>query len=348
MAKKTKSKTKKKPSYAAVVGLVGSGSVPIKSAKANLSDFIEAQDGEILWVLPHTADNSKSIEKVMEFIWNEDAKFALVSDGTDDDEEWEENAQSTVVVPDDADVYANLVTEVAGYKAENLIVMVILDEENSDDLDLIDAAASEGLTTLDLASGLSEIEIETVEEEPEEAEDDDDTSDEDESDAGVHTEPLFSDKVQKLIDKGNFSKAGEKMADELGNDGVKKLAEEFGLDVKKGAWAKTVGAAIAEHLGSAAGDGDEIEEAEEVEEKPAKKPKDKKSKPSKKAEEVEEETVKDEDVDSEVVTEAASNGEPEWYAKVRTLELLAGVASAQGVPAAKEFYTFAKAKGLIE
>lgn len=320
-------KRKNKPNYAAVIGLVGAGKVSIKSAKSHLSDFIEAQDGEILWVLPHTADSTKSMEKVKDFLWDEDAKYALVSDGTDEDEDWEENAQTVVEV--DEDPYAALVTEVAGYEAETLAVMFILDEEHDADLELLDAAQAEGLQCFDLASGVTELELTDVEDEPEEETAADEEAAEESSEAPI------PDDIQKVIDKGNFAKAGEMLADRLGNDGVKDLAAEFGLEIKKGTWAKNIGKAIAEHV---SGDAEEEPEAEvevtEVEpEKPAKKTK-------KKSRAAADETVQD------VPTEKAA-AMPVTVDRRELVHLIASVASAQGVPAAKEFYKFIQSENLV-
>lgn len=336
---------RKKQTYAAVIGLVGSGTVSIKSAKSNLSDFIEAQDGEILWVLPHTADVTKSVAKVKDFLWDENANYALVSDATDDDEEWEENAQSTVDVEDD--VFATLVTEVTGYEAETLAIMFILDEESDDDLELLDAAQAQGLKCFDLASGITELELAEIDEE-EAAEEDDESEDADEDDESdapeVRDEPPFSAKVQKFIDKGNFARAGEEMAEELGPDGVKELADEFGLEFKKGTWAKNIGKGIAEYLGGAAGDGgDPVEEDEEVEEAPAPKAKKKSKKAAEPAPEVDEEP---EPVTEEQLEKAADTLRPNAEAPARALHdadliyFLAQIAASQGTAEAKAFYTF--------
>lgn len=326
-------KRKNKPNYAAVIGLVGAGKVSIKSAKSHLSDFIEAQDGEILWVLPHTADSTKSMEKVKDFLWDEDAKYALVSDGTDEDEDWEENAQTVVEVEEDP--YAALVTEVAGYEAETLAVMFILDEEHDADLELLDAAQAEGLQCFDLASGVTELELTDVEDEPEE-----ETAADEE--AVESSEAPIPDDIQKVIDKGNFAKAGEMLADRLGNDGVKDLAAEFGLEIKKGTWAKNIGKAIAEHVG-----GDTEEEPEEAEEEDP-KPKSKKKAKTEKAEPVKTEPDIEKDV-TEVAEElaVAAPAMAGDFARHDLVSWVAQVAIAQGVAEAREFYTFLRDENLV-
>lgn len=333
---------RKKQSYAAVIGLVGSGTVSIKSAKSNLSDFIEAQDGEILWVLPHTADATKSLAKVKDFLWDENANYALVSDATDEDEDWEENAQTVVEV--DENVEAALITEVAGYEVDTLAVLFILDEEADADLELLDAAQGEGLKCFDLSSGITELELAEVEDVAEAEEDDEsDAVDEDdaEEEAEVRDEPPFSEKVQKFIDKGNYVRAGEKMAEELGSDGVKELADEFGLEFKKGTWAKNIGKGIAEYLGGATDDDADPVEDEEVEEAPA--PKAKKSKKSTKAEPDEEpEPVTEEQIEkaSETLKDRPVAAEAPSLHDADLIYFLAQIAASQGTAEAKAFYTF--------
>lgn len=294
-----KGKKGKKPKYAAVVGLVGSGKVTVKAAKSHLSDFIErfSEDGEILWVLPDTEDVTKSLTAVKNFLWEEEATYVLVSDGTFGDDDWTDNAK-TVVEVETEDVYASLVTEVSGYEAENLAVIFILDEDHDGDVELLEAASSEGLTCYDLTAGLNELELEDAEEEATEEDEDvaeevesaEEVEDEEEAEEG-DTAPAIPEKVQALIDKGKVEQAAAKLTEAMDRDELADLSDQLGVGAKtKGVWAKTIAKNIVEYLSP---EGDEPEAEEEPEEKPAAKKKTRKTKAEKKATEPEPE-VEDE------------------------------------------------------
>jgi hypothetical protein len=341
---------KRKPKYAAVAGVAGAGVVPIKTATAAISKFIEKVDGEILWVLPHTSDISGSLTKVKDFLWNEDASYALISDGSLEDEEWEQYAKTIVEV--DADVYSALVTEVSGYDVDDLSVIFLLDEELESDIDLVEAASEEELTCYDLKAGMSKLVFGEVEDE-DEPEDDDEPAESDDDALQLLEVPTD---VQTLIESGKLEKAAEKLKDSVSREKLNSLAEEHGVEVKKGTWAATIAKGIVDALAGGDEPEDEPDDEPEDEHRPAKKATAKKAtakKSTRKAKDPEPEPEDDDepeaevDVEPEVVAETGSlnsvfTGRDEIALRVEHLQAVAHVAGMKGTTEAKKFSDLAR------
>ena len=247
MATKKKKRAKK---YAAVVALAGGGKSTKKQAKTHLSDFIESVDGEILWVIPQGDDVAKPYAMVADFLWEEEARYILVTDEDFEDEDWTKNAER--VVEADDDIYTAALTEAAEVEADEKILVILLDEDHEGDVELVESAMDAGMKCLDLSSGLIELE-EVVEE------DDDDEEDEPDEELDEE-EPVIEipAKIQKLIDAGKAEEAGIAFSEKFSSDEVRALADDLGVPYKKGVWAKTIGKDIAEKLH---GGDEETEEA---------------------------------------------------------------------------------------
>lgn len=336
---------RKKKEYAAVVGIVGAADVSLKAAKAHLSDFIEARDGEILWVFPFTENTSKSLEKVMDFLWEEEVEYVLISDGTVDAKDWEEHAQKIFEVEDDP--YSALVTEVAGYEAGELGIIFLLDDELDSDVELVEAAMAEGLKCVDLGAGLQELEVEVIEEDDEKSIDVDDEDEEDEEDE-VTSAPAaeIPAEVRKLIADGEYDEAAD-LLKEIDRDDLTDIAEHLGIEVKKGVWASTIAKEVVEELSADEAPEPEVEEADEpeeeevVEEKPAKKKK-------KKAEPVEEPSAA---VEPETMARPIDNGQVDVqvdiHLRTEVIRAASYVAGAQSSKEAAEFIEVLRDKGII-
>ena len=331
-------KKKRSKKYAAVVALAGEGKVTKKQAKTHLSDFIESVDGEILWVIPVSDDVSKPLSMVSDFLWEEEARYVLVTDEEGADEDWTENAES--VVEADEDIYAAAIAEAGEADADDKRLIIILDEDSDDDVNLVEAAMDAGLSCYDLTSGLAELD-EVVEEDDdeedaeEEAEPEDADEEEGDEEDDVAEEIELPAKTQKLFDKGDAEGAALKLAEEFSSNDVRKLADQIGVEYEKGVWAKTIAKDIIEKLTY------EEEPEEEVEPEPEEKPKKKSSKKASKPEpEVEAEP---EPEDTVAMTQAA----PMSVHPEAVLNVLTAITNAHDLKTAKDFYKFAKDQGLI-
>ena len=343
---------KRAKTYAAVVAVAGAGTVTKKQAKTHLSDFIEAVDGEILWVLPIGADVTKSLTMVFDFLWAEEARYVLVTDEDGADQDWVDNAESVVEAEDTVTAALEVVAE---NDAEDKRVIFLLDEEHEGDLDLLESAMDAGLKCLDLGAGLAELEVEDGDEEDEpEEEDTGDEPDEDEESEEV-VEVELPPKVQKLLDKGDAEGAALQLAEEFSSSEVRELADEVGVTYKKGAWAKTIAKDIIDAMIS--GEAPE-EEAEEPEEAPEPAPEKKIRKRTPKAEAAPEPPVEDQSegemldasgVGTPVTGELAVVN-PQYEADRYRVELIgaaAHVAGQKGATEAKKFLQALSEFGLL-
>ena len=316
------------------VGLAGSGKVPKKAAKEHLSEFMEAQDSEILWVLPYSTEVPKSAQAVVDFLWEEGAKYILVSDGTAEDGDLEEASSEVIEADEDAHVDEAVLDALLNTEAGEQSLIFLLDENSEADVALVEAAVEHGVVARDLCMGNQVLDVQDADEAPaEEAEDaEEDEPEEEEETYGLDAIP---DEITDLINDGEFAEAGERLASDLGKDRVKELGAELGLDFKPNAWAKKVGEKIARHL---AGDS---EEEPEPEPKAAKK-KSTKKKTEPKDETPEKEPEQDTE-DRQLVAAAPMNGR----ANVDLLHILAAVTNASGVDEAREFLKFIREENLV-
>lgn len=344
-------KKKRARTYAAVVAVAGAGTVTKKQAKTHLSDFIEAVDGEILWVLPIGADVTKSLTMVFDFLWAEEARYVLVTDDDGADQDWVDNAE---VVVEAEDTYSAALEVVAENPAEDKRVIFLLDEEHEGDLDLLESAMDAGLKCLDLGAGLAELEVEDGDEEDEpEEEDAGDEPEDEESEEVVEVE--LPPKVQKLLDKGDAEGAALQLAEEFSSSEVRELADEVGVTYKKGAWAKTIAKDIIDAMVS--GEAPE-EEAEEPEEAPEPAPEKKTRKRTPKAEATPEPAAEDQSagelldatgVGTPVTGELAAV-DPQYTADRYRVELIgaaAHVAAQKGAAESKKFLQALAEFGLL-
>lgn len=222
------------------IGLLGSGKVTAAAAKQHLSDFTEAADSDLIWLLPFSEANTKSMNATIDFLYNEDVTYVLVSDDTVEDEDLEENASEVVTVSDAEELAAEMVTRLGASDPPGTLVM-ILDESQDADLDAVEAAVSAGVTALDLAAGMHTLEFEdedvpaTTEPEPEP-----DPVDEAASSGAEEDAPMeMPEDVLAELEAGD-AQAAIDLLKKLERDVLVELAEAQGLVVEKGIHRKTI------------------------------------------------------------------------------------------------------------
>ena len=258
------------------VALVGSGKVAEKAMKQHLSDFIEAQDGELLWLIPFSENSGKSLDAAIDFLVEENATYAVISDGTLEDEDLEKYAQDWTEL-ESGDPHEAVIAR-ASEDDTAVGVVILLDEQLDSDLDLVEAAAEAGLTTYDLCAGLQVVELEEADE-PE-------AEDPDEDEASAEPEPADEPEVAAPADIPSEAldaiSAGEgdeavEILKKLSREVLVKIAEGVNLDVPKGTHRKTIATDIVKELLS---DGAREKAEPEPEDEPAPKTKpSRKSKP---------------------------------------------------------------------
>ena len=354
-------KRKRTPkSYAAVAAVSGAGKATPKQLTAAVTEFIESVDGEILWVLPD-GDNTKSVDRVVDFLWDEQASFVLVTDDADElEDDFRDGAEDVVEVDETSEVDEELVTQVverADGDTEKFILLV-LDPEHEGDQTILGAAFDAGLTALDLSSGL--IRLEEAEDDdgedaaPESEEQDAPDDDDDDDDAPDVPEDApvtkLPDEAREAFNDGNYEVAADALAEALKGPKIKKLAAELGVAVEKGQWAKTIAVNIIDKL---AGTATVDEPREDAEDAPAKEePKKRaprKQRGSKETEDVASPPATSEETQHAIVTYDAENvakeapattsqGREFAYAlKVEVIRAAAYVAGQKGTVEAKKF-----------
>lgn len=334
----------------APVALVGGGELSEKALKQHLSDFVESQSGEILWVVPFSENSSKTFDAALDFLVEEGASYRVVSDDTLEDADLEKySAEWTVHQGEDA--HALAVQGVAEAET-NLGVLLLLDEKLDSDLDLLQLAANAGLAVFDVCAGLQRIELETSDAaaapeagEPEETP----------AEVAEPSTPAVGGMPEEALDAINAGETADavNVLKALSKDDLVALAEAQGLegpgdskDPWKGIHRKTIAADIVDLLSQASAD----VPAEETDEEPAAAPEEP-QKPKKKSTRrtTPEKTPEPVEERSEAPVQKEGQLAPVRDVEVptRVIEMLAYVAAQQGTEDAEKFYSFLKSEGLL-
>lgn len=347
MARRSKRKT-------TAVGLVGSGKVTAAAAKQHLSDFVESQDTELVWILPFSDGNSKPLDATIDFLYNESASYVLVSDETIEDKDLEENATEIVVIEEGEDVQ----TAVVAYAAEADAaagVVILLDEDSDDDLDLAEAAATAELKVFDLSSGMSEVELADVDDDETSSESDEDAPGDADDDAGADTPAEMPDDVLEALNAKD-AKTATNLLKVLDREDLVELAEDAGLVVEKGIHRKTIAENLVGLLLDAPSGDPEPEEEPEEPPKRTRKAKDPEPEP-------EEDAAEDEVPDQEVKhpdpeeTATPTSGQitglksdprqPPVFTGADLIWALQSIAIEKGVAESKKFLQLLRDEGLV-
>lgn len=348
-------RSKREKNVPVAVGLAGSGKMPKKAMKEHLSEYIEAQDSEILWVLPYTDSTTKPLQNVMDFLWDEDAKFALVSDGTAEDEELEDAAEYLIEADDAAET--SVVAHLAEMAADKKALILLLNEDDDADTDLAADAAEKDIQTFDLCSGMNEIEVRDEDDVPEEeaeeeaAEEPEEAAEETEEEPGNEVVELDStalsrvpESVMSLVVDDELDAAAGKLQAELSKNEIKTLADEVGLEIPKGQWAKTTAQQLVGIIADSGVEAPEVPDEAEVEAEVEASP------------EPPEEPVAARPPSPRRPPEEASNTAEDvpvktnGYAPLRgrdVVDILAQITMAKGTAEAKKFYEFLTESELV-
>ena len=336
-------------------GVVGAGKTSAKAMKQHLSDFIESQDSEITWVLPFTEENSKTMEQVIDFLYNEEATYELVADGSVEDDDLYGYSSEFIELEEGEDSHMGVIARVAEHD-ESAGVLILLDESLDADLDFVEAAQEEKLDVFDLCTALAPLTLEdasTPDNEGDSAEDAiaAETDEDAPSAAGVD----IPDDVLAAVSAGEPDEAVT-LLKALDKDDLVELAEDAGLagptdgdDPWKGIHRKTIAAEIVGVLSEGASDDGPAEEDDEPEEE-APKPKRRESKRGTSAKvnapEPEDEPGAPVVVEEKLAQSANQNGRPRLDPH-HLVGVLSNVYIEKGLAETKKFYGLLEEKELV-
>lgn len=326
------------------VGLVGSGKSPAKAIKQHLSDFVEAQDGEITWVFPLTENSPKSLTTAVNTLFEDEAVYGLVVDGTTTDEDLSEHAKFEEEHEEDA--HLGVIEHLKEVEGDTKLI-ILLDENQESDLDLLDAADEAKIEVLDLCSALAVIELESTDaaDEPEDEDEDEPEAAEDDADEEEETSegddlPVPAEAL-KAIEDGDADSAIT-LLKAFTRENLVSIAEKVGLDIPKGVHRKTIATDIVGKISEDLGGGSSDDAADEPEDAPEETPKRSRKKAGP------EETSEPEPNEgmtkvSEVKHDPSVSGE----VHPRVVEMLAGIAASNSTEEAEKFFKFGRANNMF-
>jgi hypothetical protein len=335
------------------VGLVGAAKPKISQVKAAVVSFLKEVPGDVTWVLPWTEDSTKILRETLDYVYEQDAQYILVTDGTlERDEELFEDARRVIEVEDR--VYEQVVAEL---EDEGSHLLHLFDEDHKQDIQLVELALSLGATVQDLAQGLAPITFhDDGEEEPEpkpkpkkktrrsaKAEEPAEAPKRSRraKDEGETPEP--PEAFLEAVEAGDVEAAVDALLEGLSSPDIRALAALHEVEVAKGAWSKTVARDIAEKLITPASEDDGDEEPGEDVEVPEDAPEESPEVASEPSKEPPVEEERPRDVAPDVLS---AGSRQKATARHELRNILVHVATARGVEEARELYDFLVAEDL--
>lgn len=334
-------------------GVVGAGKTSVKAMKQHLSDFIEAQDAEITWVLPFSDNSSKTMEQVIDFLYNEEATYELVSDGSVEDDDLYGYSSEFIELDEGEDSHMGVIARVAEFD-DNAGVLILLDEALDADLDLMEAAQEEKLEVFDLCTALAPLTLEDAA--PPEPDNEGEAAEEaiaaeSDEDAPSASGVTMPDDVLTAISAGEVDEAVA-LLKALDKDDLVELAEEAGLagpsegdDPWKGIHRKTIAAELVGVLA----EGAPAEEPEEEAPAPKKRASKKTAPKAEDPEPVEDESEV-QDVPAEKLAQSPNQGSVNGHPRLdphHLVSVLSKVYVEKGLAETKKFYSLLEEKELV-